>query len=238
VIDLTQGLTLSMISAATFIGFTHTILGADHYLPFATLARAQNWSWSRTILTVSACGIAHVFGSMLLALIGLLAGVWVGRFEMIEGMRGDWAAWSLVALGGAYCIWGIRQAMKRSGGFQPHAHGGQVHIHRRGSHSHEHSTGARTHRASFWMLLVVFILGPCEPLIPLFFLPASRGRWDVALCTLAAFAVTTIATMLAATCIGLAGLKRLPFGALERWVHALAGGAIATSGVAIVTLGL
>ena len=30
----------------------------------------------------------------------------------------------------------------------------------------------------------------------------------------------------------------MELGALERWVHALAGGAIATSGVAIVTLGL
>ena len=58
-IDLDQGLTLSMVSAAAFIGFSHTLLGADHYLPFVTLARAQKWSWRRTLLTVTACGIAH-----------------------------------------------------------------------------------------------------------------------------------------------------------------------------------
>ena len=88
------------------------------------------------------------------------------------------------------------------------------------------------------MLLVVFILGPCEPLIPLFVLPASRGRWDIALCTLAAFAIATIATMLAATCLGLVGLQKLPLGTLDRWVHAMAGAAIATSGLAVIALGL
>ena len=91
---------------------------------------------------------------------------------------------------------------------------------------------------TFWALFLVFVLGPCEPLIPLFVLPASRGRWDIALWTFAAFAITTLVTMLMATCLGLVGLKKLPFGNLERWVHAMAGGAIASSGFAVITLGL
>lgn len=237
-IDLSQGLTLSMVSAAAFIGFSHTILGADHYLPFVTLARAQNWSWRRTLLTVSICGVAHVAGSMLLASLGLFAGVFMGKWEMIDGVRGDWAAWSLVVLGLAYCLWGVRQALKHRSGFEAHAHDGHVHIHCQGGDSHEHSSANKRSAFSFWMLLLVFILGPCEPLIPLFVLPASRGRWDIALVTLGAFAITTVLTMLAATCMGLVGISKLPLGALEKWVHAMAGAAIATSGAAVITLGL
>jgi nickel/cobalt exporter len=238
VIEPTDGLALSMISAAAFIGFTHTILGADHYLPFVALARAQRWSWRRTILTVSVCGLGHVMGSMLLATLGLFAGVLVGQFESLQGIRGDWAAWTLVALGFAYGAWGVREAMKRGGGYRAHAHGHDLHIHREGGLSHEHAHDARPSALSFWMLLVVFILGPCEPLIPLFVLPASRGRWDIALATFTAFAVTTLATMLMATFLGLAGLKNLRIGNLERWVHAMAGAAIASSGFAVIALGL
>jgi len=233
-----DGLSLSLLLAAAGIGVVHTLLGPDHYLPFITLARARRWSWPRTLTTAGICGLAHVLGSVVLGTLGLLGGVAVGQIESLESGRGDWAAWCMVALGLAYGAWGMRAALRRSSGMQPHAHGGHVHIHRRGSLHHRHLEEKSGEGLTFWMLLIVFILGPCEPLLPLFVLPASRGRWDLALATLAVFAVATVLTMLAATAVGLAGMRRLPLGPIEKWGHTVAGATVAASGLAVIALGL
>lgn len=232
-----DGLSLSLVLAAAGIGVLHTLLGPDHYLPFVAMARAQNWSWRRTLTTVGLCGIGHVAGSLLLGAVGVGIGVAVGRIESLESGRSDWAAWTMVAFGGAYALWGLRQALLSGSGLSPHAHGPHLHIHRHGAHSHEHEN-LRTRRFSFWAMLLVFILGPCEALLPLFVLPASRGRWDVALVTVAVFAITTVLTMFAATAVGILGLRRLRAPALERWGHAFAGGMVTFSGLAIITFGL
>ena len=49
---------------------------------------------------------------------------------------------------------------------------------------------------------------------------------------------TKLLRMLGATALLLAGVSRLPLGSLARWSHALAGGVIAASGLAILLLGL
>jgi threonine/homoserine/homoserine lactone efflux protein len=91
---------------------------------------------------------------------------------------------------------------------------------------------------TFWALFLIFVLGPCEPLIPLFVLPASRGDWALAVATALVFTVVTLATMVGVTAAALAGAKRIRFGRLERWSHTLAGSVIAASGLAILFLGL
>jgi hypothetical protein len=233
-----DGLSLSLLLAAAGVGVVHTLLGPDHYLPFITLARARHWSWPRTLTTAGICGLGHVLGSVVLGVIGLAGGVAIGQIENLESGRGDWAAWCMVVLGLAYGAWGLRAALRRSSDIQPHVHGHHVHIHRDGSPRHHHDEPESGEGATFWMLLVVFILGPCEPLLPLFVLPASRGRWDLALATLVVFAIATVLTMLCATAIGLAGLGRMRLGPLERWGHTVAGATVAASGLAVITLGL
>lgn len=241
-VELTDGLSLSVLAAAATIGFVHTLLGPDHYVPFITLARAERWTLLRTLTTVAACGIAHVLGSAALGGIGLATGAAIGQLEGVEAGRGSFAAWAMVAFGVAYCIWGIRRAIVSSGGLVPHAHGDHVHIHRDGvlHHHHPDSTdGAPPGQPrTFWALLVLFVLGPCEPLIPLFVLPASRGRWDVALATIVVFGLVTVVTMVGVTALGFVGAKQINFGAAERYVHAVAGGAIAVSGLMVISLGL
>jgi nickel/cobalt transporter (NicO) family protein len=69
-------------------------------------------------------------------------------------------------------------------------------------------------------------------------LPASRGRWDLAVFTGAFFGIITVSLMVSTTLLGVAGLNRLPLGRLERWSHAMAGGVIALSGVMVLALGL
>ncbi|MFP8872044.1 MAG: hypothetical protein VCB43_11900 [Myxococcota bacterium] len=239
-IELTDGLSLSVLAAAATIGFVHTLLGPDHYVPFIAMARAQHWRLGRTLATVAACGVAHVLGSAILGGVGLATGAAIGNLETLEAGRGNFAAWAMIAFGVAYCLWGVRRALVSSTGLVPHSHGDHVHIHRGGVHRHRHESDEKSDEQprTFWALLVLFVLGPCEPLIPLFVLPASRGRWDVAVATILVFGAVTVATMLCATALGFLGLKQFNFGSAERYAHAFAGGTVAISGLLVVGLGL
>lgn len=228
---------IDLLVAAAALALTHTVLGPDHTLPFIMLGRAQRWTARRTLVVTAVCGLGHVLSSLLLGGIGLALGYGVARVTKAEAVRGDLAAWALVAFGAAYLVWGVRHAVRRRQGIVPHDHHGHVHLHTQGGHEHVHTEpdGSRT---TFWALFVVFVLGPCEPLIPLFVLPASRGRWELAALTALVFSVITVATMVAVVGAALAGVRRLPLAALERWSHALAGGVIAGSGLAVIFLGL
>jgi len=227
----------NLLLAAAGLAIAHTALGPDHTLPFLMLAKARRWTTARTLLVTLLCGVGHVASSLLLGGVGLALGYGVARVTAWEELRGGLAAWALIAFGIAYAVWGVRHAIRRRAELQPHLHGADVHMHAHGghTHAHDHGTGSRT---TFWALFAVFVLGPCEPLIPLFVLPASRGRWDVAILTAVVFSVLTVATMMLLVRLALAGLSYLPLERLERWSHALAGGVIAASGLAVVLLGL
>jgi len=233
-----DGLSASLLLTAAGVGLVHTLLGPDHYLPFVMLARARNWSGARTLAITAACGMAHVLSSILLGVLGLLLGIAVSRIEAFESARGDWAAWLLFLFGLSYALWGVRMALRKSAEITPHQHANHVHIHRHGISQHGHSSLELSKSTTFWTLMIVFVLGPCEPLIPLFVLPASRGRWDLAIATGVVFGVVTILTMLAITAMGLTGIRKLSLGPLERWTHTLAGASLALAGLAVLTLGL
>jgi hypothetical protein len=228
----------SLLGAAFGVGVVHTLLGPDHYLPFIMLAKARGWSRLQTVLVTSACGVGHVASSVILGGLGIVFGLAIGQIDSLESGRGPLAAWALVAFGLAYALWGLRHALRKRKGIETHAHGDEVHIHSHGlnPHGHEHrKIGANT---TFWTLFIIFVLGPCEPLIPLFALPASQGRWDVAVLTAVVFAVATLASMVGATLAGLQGLKLVRLGPLERWSHVVAGCVIAAAGLSVVYLGL
>ena len=231
------GFSLSVLAAAAGIAFLHTVLGPDHYLPFIVLARARSWSMTRTLVVTAVCGLGHVASSILLGGIGVAFGVAVARIEGVEGGRGNLAAWALVAFGLAYALWGLRQALRRKGGIETHEHHGDVHLHSHGAAAHDHAHGMGSN-LTFWALFLIFVLGPCEPLIPLFVLPASRGDWGLAVATAVVFTLVTLVTMVSLTAAALAGSRQLRLGPLERWSHALAGTVVAASGLAILFLGL
>jgi nickel/cobalt transporter (NicO) family protein len=173
----------------------------------------------------------------------------MGRLEQAERSRGDLAAWALVAFGAAYALWGARRSVRQARGLRMHNHGSHIHLHDDAHAGHGHAPagadaghergriGART-STGFWALFIIFVLGPCEPLIPLFILPASRGRWALAMLTAALYAVLTVGFMAALTYAGMSGLRRLPLGSLEAWADSLAGAAIAGSGLVIISLEL
>ena len=231
------GFSLSVLAAAAGVAFLHTLLGPDHYLPFIVLARARSWTKTRTLVVTAICGFGHVASSVILGGLGVVFGVAMARIEGVEGGRGDLAAWVLVAFGLAYAAWGLRHALRRNKGIKTHDHHGHIHLHTHGDtdHSHQHGMGSKL---TFWALFLIFVLGPCEPLIPLFVLPASRGDWGLAAATAVVFTIVTLTTMIGLTAAALAGAKQIRLGPLERWSHTLAGTVVAASGLAILFLGL
>ena len=53
---------LVLVATAASIGFIHTLLGPDHYLPFIVMAKVRGWSRSKALGVTSLCGLGHVAG--------------------------------------------------------------------------------------------------------------------------------------------------------------------------------
>jgi len=225
---------------AVTLGFVHTIVGPDHYVPFIAIAKARNWSNTKVLSIVSLCGVGHILSSVIIGLIGIALGITISSLKMFESSRGEIAGWLLIGFGLLYMIWGIKKSIKN----KPHSH---VHFHDDGSeHVHEHTheeNHLHIHTADKknitpWMLFIIFAFGPCEPLIPLLMYPAaSQNYFAVAVVTIV-FGLVTIATMLGMTFLGLKGINLLPFNKLERHVHAIAGLTILVCGISIIFFSL
>ncbi len=225
--------------AAASIGVVHALAGPDHYLPFITLSRARSWSAGRTAGVTAICGVGHVAGSMLLASLGIALGWSLGGLERVEAWRGSLAGWLLLGFGLAYAAWGLRRARRLERHAHWHSHAdGTVHSHehshvREHAHVHEAAEGSRARRLTPWVLFVIFVLGPCEPLIPLLMVPSAAHSWSGVLIVAGSFALTTLVTMVAVVLVGRYGAARLPDGAWQRWSHVGAGVVIALCGLAI-----
>jgi len=187
------------------------------------------------------CGIGHVTSSVLLGCIGIALGLAVTKLAAVESFRGNLAAWALIAFGLVYFVWGMRRAWRH----KPHEHfhfhaDGHPHIHQH-AHTEEHAhihERENTGRLTPWVLFTIFVLGPCEPLIPILMYPAAKENlWGMALVT-AVFGTATLLTMLGMVVISLWGIHRLALKNVERFTHALAGGSICLCGLAIQFLGL
>ena len=231
----------TLLLAAASIGIIHTVLGPDHYLPFVALAKAGQWSRRRTILVTALCGVGHVGASVVLALIGVGVGWAVGDVESVNAHRGEWAAWALMAIGLVYGIWGVRQALRGKTHTHKHVHvNGTIHAHTHehdGQHAHAHADVAdRT--ITPWLIFIVFVLGPCEALIPLLMVPAAAHDMTGLVAVVLVFGSVTILSMLAITLAMIRGLDLIPSRSMSRWAHALAGLTLVASGAAVQFLGL
>lgn len=211
-------LILSLTAAS--LGFVHTLFGPDHYLPFIMMSKAGNWSMKKTSLVTILCGVGHVLGSIVIGLIGIALGIAVSRLELFEGFRGNLAAWALIAFGLVYMVWGIKRAMKHK------------------KHGHSHLPKDRKKQMTVWVLFTIFVLGPCEPLIPLLMYPAYESSLIGVILVATIFSIATIGTMLFMVIYISLGLKRLRFEKVEHWTHAIAGAVIMLSGLGIQFLGL
>ncbi len=231
----------TLIVAAASIGLFHTLLGPDHYLPFIMMSWARKWSVLKTIVVTFLCGLGHIGSSVVLGLVGVAFGIAIGRLEVIESARGSIAAWLLIAFGLAYLVWGIRRAYKGKSHIHTHTHiAGIEHEHPHShhiEHSHIHQDKAGQ-SITPWALFVIFIFGPCEPLIPLLMYPAAKNSLAGLIVVTSVFGAVTIGTMLGVVLLSVAGVNFMPFSRLQRFSHVIAGAAICLCGLAIQFLGL
>lgn len=238
---------LSLTAAS--LGFMHTLLGPDHYLPFVVLSKARKWSKIKTIWITILCGIGHVGSSVLIGFIGIAAGVALSKLEAFESFRGNIAGWLFIGFGLAYAVWGLRRAFKNKTHTHAHFHlNGKKHVHEHThfvDHAHLHTDEKieNTKKTEYknltpWILFVIFVFGPCEPLIPLLMFPAlQHSVWGVISVT-AVFGLVTIATMTTIVLLMSTGISFVKLEKLEKYTHALAGSAIFFSGIAIQFMGL
>jgi sulfite exporter TauE/SafE len=231
----------ALVITAASIGFLHTLLGPDHYLPFIMMSWARKWSRTKTIVITFLCGLGHIASSIVLGMIGVSMGLAVKKLELIESSRGNIAAWLLIAFGLAYLVWGLRRAYKNKPHIHTHIHTGtSEHGHPHGHHSehgHVHN-GTSSSSITPWALFVIFVFGPCEPLIPILMYPAAKIGFFGVLLVVLVFAAATIATMLGAVLLASSGVNFLPLAKVQRFSHVIAGATICLCGLAIQFLGL
>ena len=227
---------LALTVTAATLGFGHTILGPDHYLPFIAISKARNWSNTKTIIITIICGIGHILSSVILGILGIFFGVMVSKLEGYESFRGNIAGWLLIAFGLAYTIWGLKIAWRNKPHTHFHSHAdGKDHLHEHDHHgNHTHLHTKKTYKElTPWILFTIFIFGPCEPLIPILMYPAAQKSITGIILVTTTFALTTILTMTCIVMFATFGLKPLQFKSIERFGNALAGMTILLCGVAI-----
>lgn len=235
-----QSVGLLTVTAAS-LGFIHTLVGPDHYVPFTVISKTRNWSFFKTAWVTFLCGTGHVLSSVLMGFVGIALGVSLDKLKIIESQRGEIAAWLLIVFGLLYALWGIRKAVQNKPHVHFHAHGdGEIHGHEhvhRSRHAHFHTHQEEPHLTP-WILFTIFVLGPCEPLIPLIMYPAAQKSLAGILSVTVAFGLATLATMMTLVALTRWGIQFLPLKLLDRYGHALAGGTIVTCGLSIRFLGV
>jgi nickel/cobalt exporter len=225
---------------AVSIGFIHTILGPDHYLPFIVLSEARKWNMKKTMLITFFCGIGHVLSSVVLGLIGIAVGISVNHLVSIESFRGNLAGWLFIAFGLVYMIISLRHLYRKKRHTHTHFHpGGSKHSHEHShfeEHTHVHDTDVV--KTTPWILFLIFVFGPCEPLIPLLMYPAAENNIHGAVIVSILFSIVTIGTMLSIVTAFKFGLTRINLKPIEKYSNVIAGAMILFSGIAIQFLGL
>jgi len=232
---------IALLSAtAISIGFVHTLLGPDHYLPFIVLSEAKKWTLRKTMFITFLCGLGHVLSSVVLGLVGIGVGISVNRLVTVESFRGSIAAWLFIAFGLVYLVISIRNLLRKRKHSHEHFHMGVE------PHSHEHNhLQEHTHihqkdvvKTTPWILFLIFIFGPCEPLIPILMYPAAQNNISGAVVVSLLFSLVTIATMMGVVLAFKLGLSKINLKPVEKYSNVIAGAMILLSGIAIQFLGL
>lgn len=235
---------LGLMASAAMLGAFHTLIGPDHYLPFVALAKCRKWGISKTMLTTFICGLGHTMSSIVIGCVGIFIGMGVGAVERsaevlqsIDGSRADIVKWLFLGFALAYMIYGVKRGLSNSAHMHRHFDG-TVHCHGTDGevsgcgcggedaplvqHSH---FAPMSNSANFWVLFILFVLGPCEILIPLVMYPASRGDWFGVLGISFAFSFATIFTMMALVFALMKGMSKINIKTkfFEKWNCAITG---------------
>ncbi len=199
-----------LVSTLT-IGLVHS-LAPDHWVPFVSIGRARKWSRTKLVWVTLLSGLAHVGSSIAIGCIGLALGFSLARLDVFESQRAQVAGLLLIGFGLAYGIWGLKRA------------------HKHGHHRPRYSV-------TVWALILVFLLGPCEPLIPMMFVSAVHG-WAATLLVTVLFLVVTLVMMVVQVLVAYQGVGLFNFAKIEHYGDAIAGMVIFVTGAAVMFMGI
>ena len=218
-----------LITTAAVVASIHTIIGPDHYLVFVALGKARKWSILKTLKYTTLCGVGHVMSSIIIGFIGIYLGLELIKLVNIEESRGVLSGWALLFFGLMYFVWGLRKIK---------IHNNQKNLAEYRNQSRVNSTSTNSMNITPWALFIIFILGPCEALIPLFMYPAIEADMQLVVTVAVVFGVVTLLTMLAAVFLLMKGLHFIKFNSFEKYSHAIAGASIMVCAIAINFIGL
>jgi sulfite exporter TauE/SafE len=224
-----------LLITAVSIACLHTLTGPDHYLPFIALSKSRGWSFGKTLLWTIVCGTGHVWSSVLLGLGGAAIGWSLSKVSWLEGIRGGIAGWVLLFFGLIYGAWGLMRAYQN----RPHKHfdayeDGNIYVY---EHKHDQAVQPKErYKVTPWVMFIIFLLGPCEPMIPLLYFPAAQNSWSGMLLLIIVYTFFTLLTMSIMVILGYYGLSFLKTEKLERYMHALGGLTIFICGAGMIFL--
>lgn len=226
---------LTTIAVTGFgVAFFHAAI-PTHWLPFVLAARAQHWTYGRTLGVTVLAGTCHV---VVTAVLGLLI-AWFG-IAVNESM-GAWfpriAGAALLCLGAFYLyrqLTGKGHAHHHLFCGHPHTHAGEL------EHADHHASppisaraAAPSDRAAVSSLLALLTFSPCEAFLPIYASGVRYGWTGFALLT-AILSVGTVAGMVLFTGLTLAGVQKIKLTALEKYESGLIGALLCAVGLLII----
>ena len=224
-----------LMLATITVSFLHTLTGPDHYLPFVALSKSRNWSFPKTIFWTIICGCGHIWSSVVLGLGGAALGWSFAKIGWIESVRGGLAAWTLLGFGLVYSIWGLIRAKQNRRHKHFDVERGAVYVF---EHRHQEVViPGEKHKVTPWVMFIIFLLGPCEPMIPLLYFPAAQNSFPAMLMLVVVYTAFTLLTMISMVALGYYGISILPTNKLERYMHAMGGFTIFICGLGMVFMG-
>ena len=217
--------TLALMLTAGTVGALHS-LAPDHWVPFAALARARNWTPLRTARLAFLCAVGHVTVSALLGVLGVM----IGR-ETVEALGTTLAAAAplvLIGFGAAYMTWALWRIARRELLHHADHLDGTPHTH---AHRHPHRA------ATEWSLFLLFCIDPCVALIPMIVAASAKG-WGAVGGVIVVYELATIAAIVILVQMAHAGARKLRFAWFDRYGDVIAGAMIVTVGTLVTVIGI
>jgi hypothetical protein len=218
----------ALMLAAAAVGSLHTV-APDHWVPFAALARARNWSSARTARVTLFCGFGHVTVSALLGIVALFIGL--KAVHAFGSSLEATASVLLIAFGLAYMLWAVWRLSRREIMHHVDHVKGVPHDHGHGHH-HRHKLALTE-----WSLLLLFSADPCVAVIPMI-IAASAIGWSAVAAVIVIYEIATIATMIVLVQTAHAGARAIRMPWLDRYGDVAAGATIVALGAIVTLLGI
>jgi hypothetical protein len=227
---------LLLLLSACSTAIIHALI-PDHWLPFALMARVQDWTLKRTLSMVGITGAIHVGVSIALGAVVFAAGTGTARrlAGHLQASSGIVGGWLMLLFGVGY---GLMAHFREARAHHPVGHppgapgaeaGGRPSLH---AHGHLLSRWSRG-TISGGALVAVIGISPCVLLQPILFAAGAEGL-GVAVACAAGFALCTVGTMIAVTWVAARGIDRLNLMFFARYGDLASGLVLAAIGLFVI----